>query len=224
MVSFHLFVAGRSVDPDHRHYRCLLPHLEACRMADAALSGVGCVRGVSESGGVVAEPVISRFHPIDHEDIDTHRQCKSFFPNSFSIIFLIALISVKVNLIPQLYIANTSFKFSTNSLSSFLCIIIGFSCDKIPHQLPDGEHLRTILFLSHLYSKWLHLRTDLLISRTISKRQPFTSKISIYGSYELSTYFSNCLNFSVLSLSSYFSNPYVLIRHPPSCFSKSIKR
>jgi hypothetical protein len=26
-------------------------------MADAALSGVGCVRGVSESGGVVAEPV-----------------------------------------------------------------------------------------------------------------------------------------------------------------------
>ena len=40
----------------------------------------------------------------------------------------------------------------------------------------------------------------------------------------LSTYFSNCLNFSVLSLSSYFSNPYVLIRHPPSCFSKSIKR
>lgn len=39
----------------------------------------------------------------------------------------------------------------------------------------------------------------------------------------LSTYFSNCLNFSVLSLSSYFSNPYVLIRHPPSCFSKSIK-
>ena len=41
----------------HRHYRCLLPHLEACRMADAALSGVGCVRGVSESGGVVAEPV-----------------------------------------------------------------------------------------------------------------------------------------------------------------------
>lgn len=174
MVSFRLFVAGRSVDPDHRHYRCLLPHLEACRMADAALSGVGGVRGVSESGGVVAEPVISRFHPIDHEDIDTHRQCKSFL---FSIIFLIALISVKVNLIPQLYIANTSFKFSTNSLSSFLCIIIGFSCDKIPHQLPDGEHLRTILFLSHLYSKWLHLRTDLLISRTISKRQPFTSKI-----------------------------------------------
>ena len=57
MVSFRLFVAGRSVDPDHRHYRCLLPHLEACRMADAALSGVGGVRGVSESGGVVAEPV-----------------------------------------------------------------------------------------------------------------------------------------------------------------------
>ena len=45
------------LDPDHRHYRCLLPHLEACRMADAALSGVGGVRGVSESGGVVAEPV-----------------------------------------------------------------------------------------------------------------------------------------------------------------------
>lgn len=57
MVSFRLFVAGRSVDPDPRHYRCLLPHLEACRMADAALSGVGGVRGVSESGGVVAEPV-----------------------------------------------------------------------------------------------------------------------------------------------------------------------
>lgn len=57
MVSFRLFVAGRSVDPDHRHYRCLLPHLEACCMADAALSGVGGVRGVSESGGVVAEPV-----------------------------------------------------------------------------------------------------------------------------------------------------------------------
>jgi len=45
------------VDPNHRHYRCLLPHLEACRMADAALSDVGCVRWVSESGGVVAEPV-----------------------------------------------------------------------------------------------------------------------------------------------------------------------
>jgi len=45
------------VDPDPRHYRCLLPYLEACCMADAALSGVGCVRGVSESGGVVAEPV-----------------------------------------------------------------------------------------------------------------------------------------------------------------------
>lgn len=57
MVSFRLFVAGRSVDPDPRHYRCLLPYLEACCMADAALSGVGCVRGVSESGGVVAEPV-----------------------------------------------------------------------------------------------------------------------------------------------------------------------
>lgn len=57
MVSFRLFVAGRSVDPDPRHYRCLLPHLEACRMADAALSGVGGVRGVSESGSVVAEPV-----------------------------------------------------------------------------------------------------------------------------------------------------------------------
>ena len=57
MVSLRLFVAGRSMDPDHRHYRCLLPHLEACRMADAALSGVGCVRWVSESGGVVAEPV-----------------------------------------------------------------------------------------------------------------------------------------------------------------------
>ena len=83
MVSFRLFVAGRSMDPDSRHYRCLLPHLEACRMADAALSGVGCVRGVSESGGVVAEPVISRFHPIDHEDIDTHRQCKSFLFSQF---------------------------------------------------------------------------------------------------------------------------------------------
>lgn len=118
-----------------------------------------------------------------------------YFPNSFSIIFLIALISMKVNLIPQLYIANTSFKFSTNSLSSFLCIIIGFSCDKIPHQLPDGEHLRTILFLSHLYSKWLHLRTDLLISRTISKRQPFTSKISIYGSYEFINLFFKLFNF-----------------------------
>lgn len=59
------------------------PHLEACRMADAALSGVGCARGVSESGGVVAEPVISRFHPIDHEDIDTHRQCKSFLFSQF---------------------------------------------------------------------------------------------------------------------------------------------
>lgn len=118
-----------------------------------------------------------------------------YFPNSFSIIFLIALISVKVNLIPQLYIANTSFKFSTNSLSSFLCIIISFSCDKIPHQLPDGEHLRTILFLSHLYSKWLHLRTDLLISRTISKRQPFTSKISIYGSYEFINLFFKLFKF-----------------------------
>ena len=104
-----------------------------------------------------------------------HKQPLFYFPNSFSIIFLIALISVKVNLIPQLYIANTSFKFSTNSLSSFLCIIIGFSCDKIPHQLPDGEHLRTILFLSHLYSKWLHLQTELFISRAISKRQTFTS-------------------------------------------------
>ena len=61
MVSFRLFVAGRSVDPDHRHYRCLLPHLEACRMADAALSGVGGVRGVSESGGVVAEPIVIYF-------------------------------------------------------------------------------------------------------------------------------------------------------------------
>ena len=39
--------------------------------------------GVSESGGVVAEPVISRFHPIDHEDIDTHRQCKSFLFSQF---------------------------------------------------------------------------------------------------------------------------------------------
>lgn len=57
MVPFCLFVAGHSVDPDPRHYRCLLPHLEACRMADAALSGVGCVRGISESGGVVAEPM-----------------------------------------------------------------------------------------------------------------------------------------------------------------------
>ena len=83
MVSFRLFVAGRSVDPDPRHYRCLLPHLEACRMADAALSGVGGVRGVSEPGGVVAEPVISQFHPIDHEDIDTHRQCKSFLFSQF---------------------------------------------------------------------------------------------------------------------------------------------
>lgn len=62
MVSFRLFVAGRSVDPDHRHYRCLLPHLEACRMADAALSGMGGVRGVSESGGVVAEPVSTHFY------------------------------------------------------------------------------------------------------------------------------------------------------------------
>ena len=62
MVSFRLFVAGRSVDPDHRHYRCLLPHLEACRMADAALSGMGGVRGVSESGGVVAEPVSTLFY------------------------------------------------------------------------------------------------------------------------------------------------------------------
>ena len=112
-----------------------------------------------------------------------------YFPNSFSIIFLIALISVKVNLIPQLYIANTSFKFSTNSLSSFLCIIIGFSCDKIPHQLPDGEHLRTILFLSHLYSKWLHLRTELFIPRTISKRQTFTSILSIYSFSEFSNLF-----------------------------------
>ena len=33
--------------------------------------------------GVVAEPVISRFHPIDHEDIDTHRQCKSFLFSQF---------------------------------------------------------------------------------------------------------------------------------------------
>ena len=55
-------MAGRSVDPDHRHYRCLLPHLEACRMADAALSGMGGVRGVSESGGVVAEPVSTHFY------------------------------------------------------------------------------------------------------------------------------------------------------------------
>ena len=57
MVSFCLFVAGRSVDPDPRHYSCFLPHVEACRMADAAVYGVGGVRGVSESGGVVAEPV-----------------------------------------------------------------------------------------------------------------------------------------------------------------------
>lgn len=28
-------------------------------------------------------PVISRFHPIDHEDIDTHRQCKSFLFSQF---------------------------------------------------------------------------------------------------------------------------------------------
>ena len=39
--------------------------------------------------------------------------------NSFSIIVLIALISVKVNLTPRLYIANTSFKFSTSNLLSF---------------------------------------------------------------------------------------------------------
>ena len=57
MVSFRLFVAGRSMAPDPCHYHCLLPDLEARCMADAALSGVGCVRGVSESGGVVAEPV-----------------------------------------------------------------------------------------------------------------------------------------------------------------------
>ena len=61
-VSLRLFVAGRSMDPDSRHYRCLLPHLEACRMADAALSGMGGVRGVSESGGVVAEPVSTHFY------------------------------------------------------------------------------------------------------------------------------------------------------------------
>jgi hypothetical protein len=31
-------------------------------MADAALSGMGGVRGVSESGGVVAEPVSTHFY------------------------------------------------------------------------------------------------------------------------------------------------------------------
>lgn len=41
--------------------------------------------------------------------------------------------------------------------------------------------LQTTLFLSHLYSKWLHLQTELFISRTISKRQTFTSIFSIYS-------------------------------------------
>ena len=49
------------------------------------------------------------------------------FPSSSSIIFLIAFISVKVNFIPRLYIANTSFRFSTSTLSSFLCIVTGCS-------------------------------------------------------------------------------------------------
>lgn len=147
-----------------------------------------------------------------------------YFPNSFSIIFLIALISVKVNLIPQLYIANTSFKFSTNSLSSFLCIIIGFSCDKIPHQLPDGEHLRTILFYPTCIASGFIYELIYLYPAPSASGNHLLLKLVYMVRMNLSTYFSNCLNFSVLSLSSYFSNPYVLIRHPPSCFSKSIKR
>ena len=80
MVSFRLFVAGRSVDPDPRHYRCLLPHLEACRMGDAALSGVGCVRGVSESGGVVAEPVM--IHVVNHPFTAPVIPCTKLFCNA----------------------------------------------------------------------------------------------------------------------------------------------
>ena len=53
--------------------------------------------------------------------------CPLYFPSSSSIIFLIAFLSVKVNFIPRLYIANTSFRFSTSTLSSFLCIVTGCS-------------------------------------------------------------------------------------------------
>lgn len=50
------------------------------------------------------------------------------FSNSFSIIVLITVISVKVSFILQLYIASTSLRFSTSNLSSFLCISTGCSC------------------------------------------------------------------------------------------------
>lgn len=75
---------------------------------------------------------------------------------------------------------------------------------KFPTSYLMGNHLRTILFLSHLYSKWLHLRTELFIPRTISKRQTFTSILSIYSFSEFSNLFS-AFYFSKLFIAGTFS-------------------
>ena len=50
-------MACHPVAADPRHDAGLREDLETRRMADAALSAVGYVRGVSESWGMVAEPV-----------------------------------------------------------------------------------------------------------------------------------------------------------------------
>ena len=104
--------------------------------------GLSSVRKIIESHGgdldlVPGEESISCWnysgfiniaHTKGHHYLHLHKQwCPLYFPSSSSIIFLIALIPVKVNFIPRLYIANTSFRFSTSTLSNFLCIVTGCS-------------------------------------------------------------------------------------------------
>ena len=97
----------------------------------------------------------------------------------------------------QIFILNQIKKFILDMIRISLSYLHKqpFLCDKIPHQhFTDGEHLQTILFLSHLYSKWLHLRTELFISRTISKRQTFTSNFSIYSIFKIINLFFKVRN------------------------------
>ena len=127
----------------------------------------------------------------------------------------------------QIFILNQVKKFILDMVRISLSYLHkqSFLCDKIPHQHSlMGNIYELYYFYPTCIASGFIYELNYLYPAPSASGNHLLLKLVYMVRMNLSTYFSNCLNFSVLSLSSYFSNPYVLIRHPPSCFSKSIKR
>ena len=127
----------------------------------------------------------------------------------------------------QIFILNQVKKFILDMVRISLSYLHkqSFLCDKIPHQHSlMGNIYKLYYFYPTCIASGFIYELIYLYPAPSASGNHLLLKLVYMVRMNLSTYFSNCLNFSVLSLSSYFSNPYVLIRHPPSCFSKSIKR